>query len=123
VRVLTPAVWIPATREVLWRVEAVRPGDYTLTLRAGGTTVDKTLFASDGVGRRSPVRPAGGFVDQAIYPAEPPVPPGSSITEVQLGYAPREVDLLGWGLPWIVPYLIFSLGWGLLLKRPLRVTI
>lgn len=123
VRVLTTAVWIPATRELLWRVEPQRSGEYTLTLRVGGASFDKTLLASDTIGRRSPSRPSAGFVRQMMYPAEPPLPADSVLREIQLGYEPRQIDVFGWQMTWIVPYFILSLVWGLVLKRPLRVTI
>lgn len=123
VRVLTPPIWIPATGELLWKVEPKEPGDYVVRVRIGAWIFDKTLAASDGPARRSPVRVASGPIAQALNPAEAPIPGGSPVSEVRIDYAPATIELLGWQVPWLAPYFIFSILWGAVLKRPLKVTM
>ena len=123
VRVLTPPIWIPATGEMVWKVEPREPGAYVVRVRVGEWTLDKTLVASAGPARRSPVRVADGLVAQMVNPAEPPLPAGTPVSEVRVGYAPRSIELLGWQLPWVLPFFFFSILWGFALKKPLNVRL
>jgi hypothetical protein len=123
VRVLTPPIWIPATSELLWKIEPAKPGAYVVRLRIGGWSFDKTVVASDGPARRSPVRVAEGLLAQVVNPAEAPIPGGTPVSEVRVGYAPRTVELLGWQMPWVAPYFLFSVLWGFALKKPLKVRL
>ena len=123
VRVLTPPIWIPATRELLWKVEPQTPGAYVLRVRIGSWALDKTLVASDGPARRSPVRVAEGLIAQAANPAEAPIPSDTPVSEVRVGYASNTVELLGWQMPWLTPFVAFSVLWGAALKKPLKVTM
>jgi hypothetical protein len=123
VRVLTPPIWIPATGELLWKVEAAAPGAYVVRVRVGTWSFDKTLVASDGPARRSPVRVAEGLMAQVINPAEAPIPADTPVSEVRVDYAPSTVQLLGWQMPWVAPYFLFSVLWGAVLKKPLKVTM
>jgi hypothetical protein len=123
VRVLTPPIWIPATGELLWKIEPAKPGAYVVRVRVGAWSFDKTVVASDGPARRSPVRVAEGLLAQMVYPAEAPIPGGTPVSEVRVGYATRAVELLGWQMPWVAPYFIFSVLWGFALKKPLKVRL
>jgi len=77
--------------------------------------------ASDGPARRSPVRPAEGLLAQVVNPGEAPIPGGTPVSEVRIDYAPSTVDLLGWQMPWAVPYFLFSMLWAFALKRPFKI--
>ncbi len=73
-----PPIWIPSLREMAWRIEPVSAGDYELKIVNGSETVTKTvrvMAESDPIVRRSPLR-VRGFVDELLYPAEPPLPGG-----------------------------------------------
>jgi hypothetical protein len=107
----------------LWKIEPEDSGAYVMRVRVGAWTFDKTLVASDGPARRSPLRPAEGLVAQAINPAEAPIPAGTPVSEVRIGYAPRSVVLMGWQTTWVVPFLLFSVLWGFALKKPLKVRL
>ena len=123
VRVLTPPIWIPATGELLWKVEPTEAGTYVVRVRIGAWTFDKTLVASDGPARRSPVRVAEGLIAQVVHPAEAPIPGNSPVSELRVGYTTGTVELLGWQMPWMAPFFLFSVLWGAGLKRPLKVTM
>lgn len=122
-RVETPPLAIPSEREADWRIAAFEPGDHRLRVRVGDERITKTLRVSGAPGRLSPRRPGPGFLDQVLFPSEPPVPRGSAATAVEVGYPPAEVDLLGWRVHWLIAFLIFTLAAALALRRPLRVTL
>src|SRR5205814_226736 len=73
VRLTTSPIWFPGLRQVAWRVVADAPGDYLLRLRIGEATYEKTLHVSQGVARRSVVKPGHRLLDEVRYPSEPPV--------------------------------------------------
>ncbi len=50
------------------------PGPTSCACTSGSTVLTKTVVVSDAVTRRSPVRPARGFVNQLLYPSETPLP-------------------------------------------------
>jgi hypothetical protein len=123
VRVLTSAVWFPATQEVVWQVTPNTPGEFVLNARIGSGTFTKTLEATDHVVRRSPLRVSPGLVDQFLYPAEPPLPVSADVASISVAYPARAIRILGWDMPWIIVYFGLSMGFALLLRKPLGVTL
>jgi uncharacterized membrane protein (DUF106 family) len=122
IRVLTAAAWFPATQEIIWRVTADVPGEYVLNAKFDGGTFTKTVDATDRVVRRSPVRVAAGFMNQLIYPAEPPLPDGGIVTSITVGYPSRAIRVLRWDLPWVIVYLVLSMAFAVALRKPFGVT-
>jgi hypothetical protein len=119
----TSAVWFPATNEVVWRVVPQATGEYSIRFRLGSDTLTKTLVVSDAVRRRSTVRHAAGWLDQIEYPSEPPLPTGSRIDAITVGYPPRALTLLGWRIPWEVIFAAFTMLFGFVLGRILRIEL
>jgi uncharacterized membrane protein (DUF106 family) len=124
IRVETPAVWFPALQQAVWRVVAEKPGDYTVRLRVGGDSYEKTLHvSSDGPARRSPVRRARGLLQEVLYPSEAPLPDSAPLTSISVSYPERDIYLFGWQLHWMTVYLVESMAFALALKTPLRVNL
>jgi hypothetical protein len=121
-RVDGPPLWIPAEREMDWRVTALRAGAYALTVRLDQHVITKDVRVSSLVARYSPVRAAAGFVNQLLYPAEAPLPGDVPIEAIEVGYAGREFGLPGWPIHWSVAFLLLTMAFALLLKRPLGVS-
>jgi hypothetical protein len=119
----TPGVVLPSAREIVWRIRPQRSGAFTVTVHVAGQAVSKTLLVSDGVARRSPVRPASGLLDELRYPSEPPLPAGTRITAVSVDYPERPFIVAGWDIGWAGVYLGLTLAFVLLLKKPFGVTM
>lgn len=68
-----PPVWIPAKREMAWRIVADDWGDHEVQVALGGETYSKGVHVTQSTGRRTPFRSAG-FMDQVLYPAEAGLP-------------------------------------------------
>lgn len=117
-------VWAPAVGELTWRIAAEDWGDYELTLTVDGETVTKTVNVADNIARRSMVRPSG-FLDQVLYPAEPPLPGSGPIARIELGYPPANAGITGWEseITWLLVFLVLSIVFAFALKKPLGVTI
>jgi hypothetical protein len=123
-RVETPALWMPSTQQVAWRVAAEREGDYTLTLRLGDAPpVTKSVTVSRAVVRRSPERVEAGFVAELLYPAEAPLPASSPFRSIRVNYPEAEVDLLGFHLHWMIPFFALSIVFAFALRGVFKVTI
>jgi len=122
IRVLTSAAWFPATQEIIWRVTPEEPGEYVLNAAIDGETFTKTVDATARVVRRSPVRVAAGFLNQLMYPAEPPLPGGGAVTSISVGYPSRAIRVLRWDLPWAIVYLLLSMAFAVALRKPFGVT-
>ncbi len=123
VKVETPSVWVPAERELVWRISAQHSGDHEITIQLDGTTESKTVRVRDDVVRRSPLRVGSSLLDQIIYPAEPPLAASSPIASIELTYPDRSVDVLGVGLHWMIVFFVLSLIFAFALRRPFGVTI
>jgi hypothetical protein len=94
VRVDTPAVWFPESREIVWRLTPEAAGRYDLQGVVNGAAFTAVVDASDLVVRR-PARPS---------PASP--------VDVAPRYPVRRIEVLGWPASWLTWYC----GWSLLMS-------
>jgi hypothetical protein len=121
-RVDTPGVWAPSRHEVTWRVGVVAAGSYTVSVSWAGQAFTKSCDAGDRVTRRSPARLRAAFLDQLLYPAEPPLPPGGLIRAISVTCPPASISFLGLSLHWMVWFFALSLLAAFAARRPLGIT-
>src|SRR5262245_40861629 len=55
-RVETPALRIPATREIAWRIRALRQGTHSVWIDVGGRRLEKQVAVKEGLASISPAR-------------------------------------------------------------------
>ena len=122
-RVETPALWSASERRFSWRIAAEREGDYVVKLSYGGRQVAKSVHAGERITLRSPERLAPGFLNQLLYPAEPPLPEDGPFTEVTVAYPELAVSLFGLEMPWWIAYLGLVFLVILALRNAFGVTI
>ena len=123
ISVQTPLVWIPSEREAAWRIGTEKPGDYQLTVLLDGRSATKQVRVSDQVGWRSPERLEAGFLNEVLYPAEPPIETDVPIEAITLAYPEREISLLGYPLHWMIVFFVLSLVFAFALKSQFGVVI
>ena len=123
VSVETPGVVLPSEREIVWRIRPHAAGAYDLRVHLGGRVLGKTLLVSDAVARRSPVRPDTDLLNQLLYPSEPPLPSGISLSAITIAYPERGFVVAGWNIGWSGLYLVLTLVFALVLKRPFGVAM
>jgi uncharacterized membrane protein (DUF106 family) len=121
--VQTPAIWFPATREVIWRIAPRTAGQFDLQLQVGRETFTKTVQVSDQVVRRSPVRLDPSFLNQLLYPAEAPLPANAAVTSISIAYPERDIPLLGFELHWLIWYFALSMIFAFALRKRFNVTL
>ncbi len=122
----TPAVRIPVKSEVDWRIRVDEPGDYVLTVRAGDAVVEKRLRASHEAGP-VPTQRNHGFWGLLLYPGEPPID-GDAVRKIEIRHSVMPLQLFGWdvnSLPvgWLLFFLVASIVFGLLFRKPLGVEV
>ncbi len=122
-RVDAAGVWFPAVRQLVWRVVPDSPGDYVLQLRIGGASYTKTLHVSGGLVRRSVMRKSATLLDEIWHPSEAPLADATPVKSIAVGYPARSIRVLRWEMPWELIYLLESIGFALILRVPLRVTV
>jgi len=121
VAIQTPALRIKSLREVNWRVEVKEDGDHTLSFRVGDTNFTKNLRALRRIDRIYPVTEQPSFLSVLAAPGDKTIPSGSPIVSVRINYPEREINILGLRLHWTIVFLILTLAFGLILKKPLKV--
>ena len=121
VRVETPVVWVPSLRQAGWRVALEAPGEYELVVHIGEETLTKSVRVAGTTELRSPVRASG--LSQVIWPAEAPLPRGSSAEAITVSYADAEINLLGWHTHWLIAFFILTMVFAFALAKPMGVKI
>lgn len=123
VEVETLPLRIAALDEVDWRVRAASAGRQELRFAVAGREFTKQIVVGDVGGPVSTARVAGGVWQQFLNPGEPPIPPGIAAKSASVSYPSAEMELLGWRVHWVWPWLLISMAFGYALKGPLRVQV
>ena len=117
-----PAVHIARDREVVWRVEADRAGDYPVNVVADGETFTKQVVVADGLTRISTMR-SQSLWDRFLSSTEPRLPQAGEVRAIEVTYPERSIALAGWQWNWMVLFLVLSILTGLALKGVLHIEI
>ena len=123
IRTDTPAVWFPATSDLVWRIVPDSASEALVVIHTGSQALAKTVVVSGGVARRSPVRPSATWRAELADPSEAPLPVESPFDRVSVAYPARALTIAGWATPWWGVYGALTLVFGLALSRLFRVEI
>jgi hypothetical protein len=127
IAVETPSVRIPDQHQVVWGVRAAAPGKDHVTLRLPGsdatdTAAQKSADAGPGLyilsGRR-----VSSLWNWLIYPGEKLLPRNNVFRWIEIQYPDAEVSLFGFGIPWIVWFVLVSWITAFALRKPFGVII
>jgi hypothetical protein len=123
-RVETAGVRVLAPPEVAWRLRAEQDGSDWIDIVVGDQApVRKQLVVGEALQKVSARRSSRGIWESLLYPAEPPIDKASSIVAVDVRYPPRLLYLGNAEVDWVLAFVILTMVFGLLLKRPLRVQL
>jgi len=110
--------------EIDWRFSGTEEGIHTFTLVIGEETIEKKVFVGQKhLTRISPVRTGKGFLQELLYPVEPPIRGSSAVRSVEIQYPPGRMDLFGWKIHWLVVFFVLSIAFGFAFKGVLKVEI
>jgi hypothetical protein len=111
------------TRETDWQLRVERGGTHQVTLTAGGSSYVFPIVAEKSYRMIGHTKNASGFIEPLLHPALPTIPADSPIQRVRLDYPSSSHWLLGWGVHWIVIFLVYSLISAAALKFAIKIEI
>lgn len=122
-----PRVVAAADDAVAWRLavaDGAVAGRHTIALHLPGDDAPllKTVAIGEGLRRLSPRR-VQGFWEQILYPGEARLPAKAPARSIRLAYPPPDPWLGRVSIDGVLAFLVLTLGWGLVLKRPMKVEI
>jgi hypothetical protein len=118
-----PAVHVAAENEIVWRIVALRDGDYMVNVQASEQTFSKRVVVGPGMPRLSPERLRGQFWERLFYSAEPALPENNRIEAITVQYPARDIAFAGLEWNWIWLFFVLSLAAGFLFKSILGIEI
>ncbi len=127
VTVETPAVRLPNQHQVVWGVRATAPGKSALSLRLPGSdATDNSAQKRANVGPGLYIlsdRRVSSIWNWLLYPGEKLLPRNSVFRWIEIQYPDAEVNLFGFGIPWIVWFILVSWITAFALRKPFGVII
>ena len=123
VAITAPAVHSPGDREVTWRLNATREGNYALTAELKGKRYEKAVVISEKMRRVSPQRLRGNWWARLFLSGESALPKESGIESMELRYPEREIPFLWWHWNWIWLFVALSLLIGLVAKTVFGIEV
>jgi hypothetical protein len=99
---------VPGGGQLVWRLEAGKPGRYQLEFDLGDRTVSKEFVVSEQRQRVSAERPGRHWMLQLIHPVEPALPTAAGLRFIRIDYPgiASYVDGSGW---WILHFFVVSM--------------
>jgi hypothetical protein len=112
IAVETPSVRIPDRHEVVWGVQATGIGQDKLWLGVpgndtGSNAVAKSVDVGPGL-RVVSERRVTSLLDWLLYPGERLLPRNGPFRWIDIQYPDADVELFGFGIPWIVWFVVVS---------------
>jgi hypothetical protein len=119
VSVETPPARIPGEHLVCWRVRATGASG-SVVLHVGDAAACKAVQAGSGL-RYVSARRVASWLDWIRYPAESRLPRGA-IRWIGVSYPDAEINVFGFGVPWLVWFFVISLLAMLIFRKRFGVT-
>lgn len=120
IAVETPSVRAADSHQVSWRVRATSGASGVVILRTAGTALSKKIDAGQTLGF-VPERRVASVIDWIRYPGEARLPSGE-LRWIGVDYPSASIDVFGFGVNWLVWFLLVSLITMLLAKKRFGVT-
>jgi hypothetical protein len=123
----TPSVRLPDQHQVVWGVRATASGKDNLWLSLpGAQAIDSSAEKSAAVGTGLYVlsdRRVTSLWNWMLYPGEKLLPRDSRFRWIEIQYPDAEVNLYGFGIPWILWFIVVSWITVFALRKPFGVII
>jgi hypothetical protein len=127
IAVETPSVRLPDRHQVVWGVRATTPGNDQLSLSVPGSAArESSAQKSVAVGTALHMiadRRVTSLRAWLIHPGETLLPRNSAFRWIEIQYPDAEVELFGFGIPWMVWFLLVSWITVFALRKPFGVII
>jgi len=126
-RVETPALRIREERRADWRIRALAAGEHQLEFSAGshdskGAT-KRVRVGRERVAYVARTLSGPGFLSGLENSEESPLSPGSPISRIEVDYPGAVLAVFGWSVNWVVAFVVLSIVFAFLLKRPFGIVL
>jgi uncharacterized membrane protein (DUF106 family) len=118
-----PAVHVPSTNEIVWRLVGSKEGKYEVKIVVAGQSAAKAVCVGGNLARISTVRLRGHFWERMFSSAEPALPENSPIESISINYPDRNIEIAGYGMNWIWLFFVLSMVAGFIFKEVLGIKI
>ena len=122
-KLTSPPLRLAEEKEIDWRVQADRPGQYTVDVMVARKAFTKQVTVGEGLARVLRARARTSLVEHLLHPGEAQLPAAGPLETIEVQYRPRSVRLAGFDLHWLVPFLVITLLSTLALKGIFRTEI
>ena len=127
IAVETPSVRLADQHKVMWGVRATAVGKDSLWLSLPGSdaannSAQKSVDVGPGLNILSDRR-VSSLWDWLVHPGEKLLPNNNAFRWIGVQYPDAEVNLLGFGIPWIVWFVVVSWITAFALRKPFGVVI
>ena len=122
IEVETPALRIPVSGQVAWRIRVKAPGSHAVNLWVGDESFEKRIQVGENWGPISPLR-STRLADVLLYHGEEPLPASLQVSSLELAYPPLSIQLLGWEVDWLVFFFVASIVAAFACKGPMGVEL
>ena len=120
----TPSLRIPQEREISWVVRAGQAGQYLLSMKGAGDTVQKRVIVADnGWQRVAPRLVTAEFWHQWAYPGEASLPRDGPFEWVEVSYPERSLTLFGLETHWLVLFFVLTCALGFVGSKLCGLTV
>jgi uncharacterized membrane protein (DUF106 family) len=120
----TPPLRIEESQEIDWRFSATQEGIHQFTVTINGQAVSKKVaVAQKPLSRISPLKTNRKFLDQALYPTEPPIKGKIPVRTIEIQYPTKSMNLFGWKIHWLIVFFVLSIIFGFAFKGVFKVQI
>jgi hypothetical protein len=127
IAVETPSVRLPDQHQVVWGVRAIAPGKNNVSLTVPGdgeseSAAQKSVDVGTGLHILSERR-VSSLWNWMLDPGEKLLPRDNAFRWIAIQYPDAEVNLFGFGIPWIVWFVLVSWITVFVLRKPFGVII
>lgn len=113
----TEPLRIEEGNEIEWRIRARQKGVHEIFLSVADQEYTKIISVGQKtLSKISPLKTRKNFFKELFYPTESPLPKSSPIKSVEITYPPRNINLFGWRIHWLIIYFALSIVFGFSLK-------
>jgi hypothetical protein len=126
-RVETQALRIPEEGRADWRVRALAAGEQELEIITGDPGSEQlTKLVRVGGERLAYIprtRSDSGWLLGFLNSEESPLPPDSRVSRIEVDYPDASLVVFGWSVNWVAAFVVLSLAFAFLLKRPFGLVL
>lgn len=120
----TPPLRIEEEKEIDWRIRAEEQGHHDLIININDQKVVKTVTVEGRpLTKISPLKVQHSFLDELLYPMEPPIGNDIPVKSIELTYPLQYMNFFGWNMHWIIAYFILSIIFGFAFKGVFKVEL